>query len=378
VKVPTNEVNTLRWAYDGHRSPFPTALSRLPQLLMLVLCLAVDGSGTGTASGQTPSREPVQGRAALDKLVNDDLRRISVHQLNLFHLHFVEVCLEREEAEEEDRLPREVRIRYLGPLKSATTVQKSKVSGSNIIGRTALSWVLYREFRADPRVIGQTDDQIAEANRGAQNPIFEFWISTQQTRSTIKTCRIEGKQMFVNVESVIRKETVDQPLQELGGRSVRSVLAWLTDRPPGEADAEPDDLIVRESLRRISVYQLSQVHLLFLENCIVRQKLPNRIGVHYEGTPGTIDSPRKLKLVNAGIGDRLALTWSVGHDLVVFRFWISTKETEETITSCRIDDVELFVNVSFVMEGLPVEANLEDLGNQSVRRVLSRLTNPGI
>jgi hypothetical protein len=72
------------------------------------------------------------------------------------------------------------------------------------------------------------------------------------------------------------------------------------------------------------------------------------------------------------------LHWAVsGEDLVVFKFWISTQRTKQTLAKCKLEGRELFVNVDFVTGNQSVDEKLPELGGRSVREVLKHIEKPG-
>jgi hypothetical protein len=129
----------------------------------------------------------------LMKLMDEEERKITIRQANLFHREFMARCV--------DDLPLDVGFQYRGPL----TVGSSR-KGQRVEGEPAgvLEWCVYRNV-----------------------VLFSFWISTVRTHQTVAKRRIEGTAIFVNISFTDENRSLDEAFPELGGRSVRDVVSRL-------------------------------------------------------------------------------------------------------------------------------------------------------
>jgi hypothetical protein len=137
-------------------------------------------------------------RERLTKQYEADTRRITIRQISLFHYRFLEAI---------DRCAETVSAQYCGILYWGTAHPKQKVEDN--LG-DVLGWHVFKDG------VG----------------IFSLWISTQRTAETVAKCAIEGQVFFVNVTSVSNNRSVDDRMPELGGHSVREVLANI-EKPSG-------------------------------------------------------------------------------------------------------------------------------------------------
>jgi hypothetical protein len=149
-----------------------------------------------------------------------DERHISIREANLFHLHFIDTCM--------DVMPREVTLHYDGLVATDNGRHPWRAISHLAIG-SPLHWGVGREdFR-----------------------VFGFWISTQRTKQTLAKCILEGRQLFVNVDFVKNLRSVDEKLSDLGGRSVREVVANVEKplRDPSKEEGVPDEIKKRARKR---------------------------------------------------------------------------------------------------------------------------------
>ncbi len=141
--------------------------------------------GIGDVSGWPPEV------FAKSRLIEEDERRITIREANLFHRHFIDTCM--------TVLPREVTFGNDGLL--ATD------NGRHSLNPRPRGQI----YIANPLSSGAADaDQLG---------IFGFWISTRQTTQTIAHCVLEGRQLFLNVDYVKDGRSVDDKLPALGGQS---------------------------------------------------------------------------------------------------------------------------------------------------------------
>jgi hypothetical protein len=143
-----------------------------------------------------PPTDPFTGGTndpELMKLKREAERKISIRQANLFHREFMSRCV--------DDLPLDVGFWYQGPLFTG-----SSRTGLRVLGEPAciLEWVVHRNV-----------------------VLFSLWISTVRTSQTVSKCKIEGKNIFVNVSFVDEFRSLDEAFPELGGRSIREVVSRL-------------------------------------------------------------------------------------------------------------------------------------------------------
>ena len=133
----------------------------------------------------------------LMKLEREAERKISIRQANLFHREFMSRCV--------DDLPLDVGFWYQGPLFTGSSRKGQRVQGEPA---GILTWVVHRNV-----------------------VLFSLWISTVRTSQTVSKCKIEGKDIFVNVDFVDKFRSLDEAFPELGGRSVRAVVSRLEQDP---------------------------------------------------------------------------------------------------------------------------------------------------
>jgi hypothetical protein len=147
---------------------------------------------------------------ALVKQQEADERRLTIREANLFHRHFIDTCMEV--------MPTEVTFGYCGLLATDNGRHPLRTYGNVIDIGLPLHWGVGR----------------------GQLGVFGFWISTQRTKQTLAKCKLEGRELFVNVDFVTGNQSVDAKLPELGGRSVREVLKHI--EKPGPKPGLPEDI----------------------------------------------------------------------------------------------------------------------------------------
>ena len=150
--------------------------------------------------------DTVERRAVLRQM-RRDLDRISLGTASRFHRRLIRT-FERE-------LPKDVEVAYSGPLRLDRSHPSMRILGQGFTG--ALEWDVQSSL-----------------------VIFSFWISTARTDSTAATCEVNGMKLFLNVSHVNGNRLVNEPLDELGGKSVKEALRLLETPPPPEWPL-PDD-----------------------------------------------------------------------------------------------------------------------------------------
>ncbi|MHC4400307.1 MAG: hypothetical protein ACYTG0_11585 [Planctomycetota bacterium] len=164
--------------------------------------------------------------------------------------------------------------------------------------------------------------------------------------------------------------------------------------------------------RRITIREANLFHRHFIDTCM--EVMPRNVTLGYSGILATDDGRHPARVYGIEftmedvvvIGDESAgptanvvpttdpggfvplaetfrqgepLHWGVGDDdmVGVFRFWISTQHTKQTLAKCKIEGRKLFVNVDLVKHGQSVDAKLPELEGRSVREVLKLIEKPG-
>ncbi len=315
---------------------------------------------------------------------NANERSVSARQVNLFHVRFRETVVKG--------VPVNVTFAYAGIVAFSRGRE-----GQHGIGNEGmpLSW------RIGSRSLN----------------VFTLSITTRPGPATVCETFIEGQRLFLNVENAVcfvdldeaRYATVDEPLPELGGLSVRQALAKLNEprvreqtdsaapaaerrvaSPPAEPThamdrfgppvtprvilKRPRELSAqyRADERVITARQVNLFHLRFIET--VMDDLPRLVALDYQGLVATVrEQGRPRKAGDIG----LPLSWALGHDgRAVCTFWLSTQPTPETAGDVPIEGQKLFVNVDSVIGNSGLDIPLPELGNLTVRQTLAKLNNP--
>ena len=143
------------------------------------------------------------------KQLDADERRVTIRQANLFHRHLIDVLIDESIfASVRPPYPPPLQVRYHGSLATEGVydidgiIEKLTLEGS--IGGP-LSW------------------SIGAGGLG----IFDVDLTTAKTKFSLAKCSIEGQEFYANVMSVVDLHSVDDKLPQLGGKSVREVLAKI-------------------------------------------------------------------------------------------------------------------------------------------------------
>jgi hypothetical protein len=364
-------------------------------LLLVVLCLqcidcgrtlgvhncADDVNEDQPSTGHlSPQEEAIlKGLAGNERLLLEqrfsDARRITIRQANLFHRRFIEACMKS--------LPVEVHALYAGNLGYDNGRLKLRVNDE--IGHP-LGW------------------DVAKRSIG----LFSIWISTKETSQTLAKCNIEGRDLYVNVDSVKDNRSVDEKSTELDDQSVRDVVSRIEDKTQqsethtskneqGESSTtkasdlkrvpfgslSPDDIartkLESEDERRITIRQANLFHYRFIDNCM--EPLPDDIILQYQGIL-TDNGVKQGQRIEGSIGWPLGwqlLTEKDGEIGLVYTFWISTERIKQTIAKCQIEGKVIYVNADSNENNRTLDDKLPELGNRSVREVLLKIekTHPG-
>lgn len=184
--------------------------SVLPGLQCLIGLLLIGATspaalgGNGPEAGDEPlapfseKYDTVERRASVRQM-RRDLDRISLGTASRFHRRLIRT-FERE-------LPKDVEVAYMGPLYAEGSHPSQRILGQDFT--LALFWRVQK-------------------NVG----IFSFWISTARTETTVATSEIDGVKLFLNVQGVDGNRSVNEPLEDLGGKSVKQALMLLEPPPP--------------------------------------------------------------------------------------------------------------------------------------------------
>lgn len=140
--------------------------------------------------------------------------------------------------------------------------------------------------------------------------------------------------------------------------------------PNAKEDPDADKLfrVYQQQEQEITLMKATLFHELLLERCT--DVLPDSVQIQYGG-PLHSESQRRGQVVHQPPPD--VLDWNIYHSKVIFSVWISTIRTKKTVVKCKVQDEDLFVNVTFVDEGRSVDAKLEELGDKSVKEILAEL-----
>lgn len=161
----------------------------------------------------------------------------------------------------------------------------------------------------------------------------------------------------------------------------RSVGDDVTSAP---AVAAEDDSVRKEvsaSLDEISVRDLNSFHLAFLSRCLLKLKAKQPLCLVYQGIvmdqgSKTIEGTRELSLriglkgrVHGSIGSPLEWTVFDNNRDEVVTFWVSVRETNDTIAKCTVGGRTMFVNIDSARERSDVlDAKCEAIGGISIRQ----------
>lgn len=160
------------------------------------LGVALADNGPKVSRPQFSRENDTVENRAIDDLRKRDLGRITLRQITGFHNSLVSLC--------GSKLPKDVRIRYLGSL--AYGRENLKILGQE--DGLALDWSVEKSVR-----------------------FFTLWVSTERTNQTLTSRKVECVEFFVNVDFVDEFRSVDEKMPELGGRSVRELLSFLSVAP---------------------------------------------------------------------------------------------------------------------------------------------------
>ena len=158
------------------------------------------------------SPESLPNVIAVRKQQAADERCVTIRQANLLHRHFLEEVYEPfqswESVGREPELPG-THLRYKGMLR-----------------RTCEGGLRLADDVGDP--LEWMFERLGEG-------VFTITVTTVKTKLTLAKCSIEGQDFYANVLWVFHGHTVDDRLPELGGHSVREVLARIEAplRKPG-------------------------------------------------------------------------------------------------------------------------------------------------
>jgi hypothetical protein len=135
----------------------------------------------------------------------------------------------------------------------------------------------------------------------------------------------------------------------------------------GERQLEEDFRQFQDDIKRINIKMMSTFHMLLTRKCI--KGLPDSCRANYLGAL-RLEDGRNKQIIHGDEGGNL-LTWHVeDDDGVIFDVHLSLKRRSQTVTSVKIDDLTLHVNVMYVDRSTPLNMPLRRLGGLSVRDAL--------